>query len=67
MHAQKRRIDVLVEVDIQVEAVVSHVGRKLPVEHVVGHDSLFGSKGQGCDVMVAEKGVDVAECLVGGY
>jgi hypothetical protein len=65
MDAQKRRIDGWVEVDIQVEAVMGHVGRKLPVEHVVGHDSLFESKGQGCGVVVAEKGGGVAECLIG--
>lgn len=32
----------MVEVDMGIEA-----GRKFPVEHVVGHDSLFESKGQG--------------------
>jgi hypothetical protein len=64
MQAQKRRIDVLVEVDIQIEAVVGHVGGNIPVVHVVGHDSLCEWKGRGY-VEVAEKGGDVAEGLIG--
>ena len=45
MQAQKRRIDVLVEVDVQIESIIGHIGRKLPVVHVVGHDWLCEAAG----------------------
>ena len=64
MHAQERRIDELVEVDVQIESVAGHVGRELPVVHVVGHDWLCEAAGDAVDA-VAEKGGGVAECLIG--
>ena len=45
MQAQERRINELVEVDVQIESVTGHVGRKLPVVHVVGHDWLCEATG----------------------
>lgn len=40
MQVQERRVDVLVEVDVQIESIAGQVGRKLQVVHVVGHDWL---------------------------
>jgi hypothetical protein len=40
MQTQQRRVDVLVKVDIEIEAIVGHAGRKLPVIHAVGLTSL---------------------------
>ena len=45
MQAQERRINELVEVDVQIESIIGHIGRKLPVVHVVGHDWLFKTAG----------------------
>jgi hypothetical protein len=35
----------LVEVDVQIESIIGHIGRKLPVVHVVGHDWLCEAAG----------------------